>query len=132
MKIQWNLSIADMLYSGYLSIVDTSLRNQLSPVMVKPLGIEPLYSRHLFREPMVSTIERFHCSFLEKSIFDLHIIIPRVHLVQILNCSDYWLTTFIIWESPKMLKKDCLKNRGLVPPIQPQTDFSRTCSFARC
>ena len=46
-QIQWNLSIADMLYSGHLSIADTSLRNQLSPVMVKPLHIEPLYSGHL-------------------------------------------------------------------------------------
>ena len=35
-----------MLYSGHLSIADTSLRNQLSPVMVKPLYFEPLYSQH--------------------------------------------------------------------------------------
>ena len=33
-RIQWNLSIADMLYCGHLSIADTSLRNQSSPVMV--------------------------------------------------------------------------------------------------
>ena len=29
LKIQWNLSIADMLYSGHLSIADTILENQL-------------------------------------------------------------------------------------------------------
>ena len=38
-ELQWNLSKADMLYSGHLSIGDT-----------------------FSREPMVSTIERFHCS----------------------------------------------------------------------
>ena len=45
--IQWNLSIADMLYSGHISITDSFLRNQLSPVMVTLLYIEPLYSEHL-------------------------------------------------------------------------------------
>ena len=46
-EIQWNLSIADTLHSGHLSIADTSFRNQLSSVMVKPLDIEPHYSGHL-------------------------------------------------------------------------------------
>ena len=46
-SIQWNLSIADMLSSGHLSIADTFSRNQLSPAMVKPLYIEPLYGGHL-------------------------------------------------------------------------------------
>ena len=45
--IQWNLSIADKLYRGHLTIADTYFRNQLCPVMVKPLYLEPLYSRHL-------------------------------------------------------------------------------------
>ena len=45
--LQWNLSIADMLYSGHLSIADTFSRNQISPAMVKHLYFEPLYSGHL-------------------------------------------------------------------------------------
>ena len=40
--IQWNLSIADMLYSGHLSIADTFSRNRLSPATVKPLHFEPV------------------------------------------------------------------------------------------
>ena len=46
-SIQWNLSIADMLYIRHLSIADTILRNQLYPAMLKPLYFEPLYSGHL-------------------------------------------------------------------------------------
>ena len=46
-EIQWNLFVADMLYSGHLPIADTFFRNQLSPTMVKPLYFEPLYSGHL-------------------------------------------------------------------------------------
>ena len=46
-QIQWNLSIVDMIFRGHLSIADTFLRNQLSPVMVNPLHIENLYSGHL-------------------------------------------------------------------------------------
>ena len=45
--IQWNLSIADMLYSGHLSIANTFYRNQLSQAMVKTLYFKPLYSGHL-------------------------------------------------------------------------------------
>ena len=47
MHVQWNLSIADMLYSGHLSIADTFLRNQLSQATVKLLHFEPLYSGQL-------------------------------------------------------------------------------------
>ena len=59
--IQWNLSVANMLYSGHLSIADTFSKHQLSPAMVKPLHVEPLYSGHFFRVPMVSAIEIFYC-----------------------------------------------------------------------
>ena len=45
--LQWNLSIADMLYSGHLSIADTFSWNQLSLALVKSSYFEPLYSRHL-------------------------------------------------------------------------------------
>ena len=38
--VQWNLSIADMLNSGHLSIADTFFRNQLSHTIVKPLDFE--------------------------------------------------------------------------------------------
>ena len=55
-KVQWSLSIADF------SIADTFSRNQVSPAMAKSLHFEPHYSKHLFREPMVSAIERFHCN----------------------------------------------------------------------
>ena len=41
---QWNLSIANMLYSGHLSIADTLSRNQLTQATVKLLYFEPLYS----------------------------------------------------------------------------------------
>ena len=41
--IQWNLSIADMLYSGHLSIADSIFGNQL-PIIHWNL---PLYSGHL-------------------------------------------------------------------------------------
>ena len=61
---QTNPSIADMLYSGHLSIADNFCRNQLSPAVVKSLYFEPLYSGHLSREPIVSAIERFHCIFI--------------------------------------------------------------------
>ena len=47
MYIQWNLSIADMLYSGHLYIADTFSRNQLSQTTVKHFYFEPLYSGHL-------------------------------------------------------------------------------------
>ena len=47
MALQWNLYIADMLYSGHFSIEDTFSRNQLYPAMVKPLYFEPLYSGHI-------------------------------------------------------------------------------------
>ena len=42
--IQWNLSTADMLYSGHLSIADTLFKKQVSLAMVKPLYFELLYS----------------------------------------------------------------------------------------
>ena len=45
--VQWNLSIADMLYGGHLSIADTLSKNQFSLSMVKLLYFEPLYSGHL-------------------------------------------------------------------------------------
>ena len=45
--LQWNLSIADMLYIGHLSIADTFSRNQLSPAMVNPSYFETLSSGHL-------------------------------------------------------------------------------------
>ena len=37
MSKQWNLSKADMVYSGYLVIADTFSRTQLSPARIKPL-----------------------------------------------------------------------------------------------
>ena len=46
-QTQWNLSIADMLYSGHLSIADTSSRSQLFHATVKLLHFEPLSSGHL-------------------------------------------------------------------------------------
>ena len=39
-KIQWNLSIADMLYSGHVSIADTFFRNQCSQATVKVLYLD--------------------------------------------------------------------------------------------
>ena len=45
--IQWNLSIADMLDSGHLSIADTFSRYQFAPAMIKPLHFKPLYNGHL-------------------------------------------------------------------------------------
>ena len=45
--IEWNLSKADMLYSGHLSIADTFSRNQSSQATVKLLYFGPLYSGHL-------------------------------------------------------------------------------------
>ena len=45
-------------------------------------------------------------SSLEKNIFDLQITIPRVHPVQISSCSDYHITTDIMWETQKMLKNE--------------------------
>ena len=45
--LQWNLSTADMLYSGPISIADTFTRNQLFQATVKLLYFEPLYSGHL-------------------------------------------------------------------------------------
>ena len=69
-------------------------------------------------------------NFLEKNIFDLQITIDRVHPVQILSCSHYCITTHILRKTPKMPKKrPSLKNRGLVPTIQPEPDFSWTCGF---
>ena len=47
-SIQGNLSIADMLYSGHISIADTFSRNQLSQATVKLIYFEPIYSGHLF------------------------------------------------------------------------------------
>ena len=46
-SIQGNLSIADMLYSGHISIADTFSRNQLSQATVKLIYFEPIYSGHL-------------------------------------------------------------------------------------
>ena len=69
-------------------------------------------------------------NFLEKNIFDLQITIDRVHPVQISSRSDNCITTDIMWKSPIMPKKrQSLKNRGLVPTIQPEPDFSWTCGF---
>ena len=65
--LQWNLSIAEMLYSRHLSIADTSSRNQLSQATVKLLYFEPLYSKHLsigdkFSENQLCPLfEKFHC-----------------------------------------------------------------------
>ena len=47
MLIQWNLSIADILYSGHLSIADIFSRNQLSRSTVKLLYLKPLDSGHV-------------------------------------------------------------------------------------
>ena len=58
------------------------------------------------------------------------ITIDREHPVQIPSRSDNCITTDIMQKSPKMLKKWLsLKNRGLVPTIQPEPDFSWTCGF---
>ena len=50
-------------------------------------------------------------NFLENTIFDFQITIDTVHPVQISSSSDNCIT-------------QSLKNRGLVPNIQPDTDFS--------
>ena len=52
--MQWNLSIADMLYSGHLFTADTFSRDQLSQATVKFLYFEPLYSGHLSIADMFS------------------------------------------------------------------------------
>ena len=44
-------------------------------------------------------------SFLEKSIFDLKITIPRVHPVQISSHSDYCITTGIMWKHTENAEK---------------------------
>ena len=44
LRIQWNLSVADMLYSGHLSISDTICKNQIDIFHWN----WPLYSGHLF------------------------------------------------------------------------------------
>ena len=45
--LRWNLSIADILYSGHLSIKDTSYRNQLPHATVKLLYFESFCSGNL-------------------------------------------------------------------------------------
>ena len=64
-------------------------------------------------------INPFKYNFFEKNIFDLEVTIDTVHPVQISSLSDYCITTDIL----------SLKNRGLVPTIKPEQDFSWTCSF---
>ena len=66
LDIQWNLSIADMLYSGHLSIADTFFRNQLSKATIQLLHFEPLYSGHLFVADTFS--EHNWCPLLRGSI----------------------------------------------------------------
>ena len=63
--LQWNLSIADMIYSGYLSIADTSFRHQLSLAIVKLLCFEPLYSGHL---SIADTLSENQCCPLLRSV----------------------------------------------------------------
>ena len=54
-SIQGNLSIADMLYSGHISIADTFSRNQLSQATVKLIYFGPLCSGHL---PIADTLPK--------------------------------------------------------------------------
>ena len=69
-------------------------------------------------------------NFLENIIFDFQITIDKVHFVQISSPSDNCITTDIMQKTPRMVKKlKSLKYRGLVPTIQVEPDFSRTCSF---
>ena len=70
--IQWNLSIADMLYSGHLSIAETFFRNHLYQATVKLLYFEPLYGEHLSitdtfsKNQWCPLFERFHCFWKTK------------------------------------------------------------------
>ena len=68
-------------------------------------------------------------NFLEKNIVVLQITIDRVHPVQSSSRSDYCNTTNIKWKHTKNAEKRSLNDRGLAHTIQPETDFSRTCSF---
>ena len=61
--------------------------------------------------------------FLENIIFDLQITIPRAHPVTISSCSDYCITTDIMWKYTKKAEKRwSLKDRGLVPTKQPEPE----------
>ena len=52
-------------------------------------------------------------SFLEKSIFDMKITIPRVHPVKISSQSGNCITTDIMWKHTDNAEKwPSLKNRG--------------------
>ena len=62
-------------------------------------------------------------SFLEKSIFDLKITIPRVHPVQISSHSDYCITTGIMYKHWKCWKNDQVSKIGVVPTIQPEPNL---------
>ena len=58
-------------------------------------------------------IYTFKYSFLEKTIFDLQISIPRVHPVEISSRSDYCITTDIIWKHTKNAKKTTVSKIGV-------------------
>ena len=70
-------------------------------------------------------INPFLHNLLEKNIFDIQITIDRVHHVkfQVTKITSSLLT---LCEKHKKCRKNDLsyKNRGLVPTIQPEPDFS--------
>ena len=74
-RLHWNISIADMLYSGHFSVADTIFENQL-PIFYWHL---PLYNGHLFREKMVISIEKptVTARWYTKGFFRIGIIITK-------------------------------------------------------
>ena len=61
-----------------------------------------------------------------KNIIDLQINIDTVNPVQILSRSDEWQN---VKNTKNAEKRPSLKNRGLVPTLQPEPDFSWTYGF---
>ena len=77
---------------------------------------------------LIMLMNASYYSFLEKSIFDIHMTIPRIHHVQISSGSDlhyYWHNV----KTPKMPKTWQSQKKGLVPTLQSEPDFSQTNSF---
>ena len=67
-----------------------------------------------------------------KCNLDIQIGIPKVHPIYISSRSEYWITTDIMCKHTKNAeKRPSPKNRGLVPTILPEPDFSPTYVFRK-
>ena len=120
----------NIIFIDQVCITLTKLHVKLKPNPLRDFLSKGGKSAKTHQLCIIMLLNPFLHNSIGNIIFDFHITIDTVHPVQISSRSDNCITTDMMWKSPKMPKKGLsLKNRGLIPTIQPEPDFSWTCGF---